>query len=518
MMRKLLFTVAFTMIAFPAKAKDIYIAQTAAGAGNGADCADALVYTFFNSSANWGSGSTQIGPGTTVHICGVLTAAAGSSNYLMFRGSGSNGNPVTLKFETGAVISAPYWSGPVIDLAGNSYVTVDGGTNGMIQATANGTALANQQDNGECVNNGSPGASSTNVTVQNLTCSNMYVDSSPADNGGEDTYGIDLWNVSNLTIQNNTVHDVKWGIRNSFAVGSIYSNVTISGNNVYNMDHGYFMGDSNSSGSAVLTNLYVYGNRLGSMTNWDNTADNNHHDWIHLNTNSASTRFSQIYVYDNSGSGDIGANANAGFFSFPASTSAMTNVYFFNNLYVNTSTNHCWANGFISWYLAGSLTAVNNTFVSDASSCQDNGLDYNNGSVGLTFENNIVQNAQNAAIYATSGVSIPSLDYNNYYQSSSWTDGSTSYATLAAWRTATGWDANSSTTNAELAASYQPTSFSSALTNGINLTALCSTVSQLCTDKAGNSRPSTGGWYVGAYQFTSGTAPQPATGLTAVAH
>ena len=104
----------------------------------------------------------------------------------------------------------------------------------------------------------------------------------------------------------------------------------------------------------MVSNIYVYGNSLGSMTNWDNTADNNHHDWIHLNTNSTTSRFSSIYVYNNFGKGDVGANANAGFFSYPAAVAAMSGVYFFNNLYVNTSTNHCWADG-CRYYLSMDL-------------------------------------------------------------------------------------------------------------------------------------------------------------------
>ncbi len=55
-----------------ASASSIYIAQSAAGAANGADCADAFAVAFFNNSANWGGGGNQIGAGTTVHLCGTF--------------------------------------------------------------------------------------------------------------------------------------------------------------------------------------------------------------------------------------------------------------------------------------------------------------------------------------------------------------------------------------------------------------------------------------------------------------
>src|SRR5690349_10329995 len=69
-----------------ASANDVYIAQTAAGAANGADCADARPLSFFNSSPNWGSGTGQIGPATTVHICGTISVSA-NSYALAFQGS-----------------------------------------------------------------------------------------------------------------------------------------------------------------------------------------------------------------------------------------------------------------------------------------------------------------------------------------------------------------------------------------------------------------------------------------------
>jgi hypothetical protein len=124
-------------------AASIYIAQTAAGSANGADCADAYAYSFFNTGGNWGSGSTQIGPGTEVHVCGTWSGSAGQQ-FLTVQGSGTSGNPVTIHFETNAIMEAPYFSGTsgAINVGANSYITVDGGTNGIIENTLNGTAGA----------------------------------------------------------------------------------------------------------------------------------------------------------------------------------------------------------------------------------------------------------------------------------------------------------------------------------------------------------------------------------------
>src|SRR5271157_1591702 len=78
-----------------ASAGNIYVAQSASGSANGSTCANAYAYTFFNNGGNWGSGSSQIGPGTTVHLCGTITGSAGAT-ILTFLGNGSNGNPITL--------------------------------------------------------------------------------------------------------------------------------------------------------------------------------------------------------------------------------------------------------------------------------------------------------------------------------------------------------------------------------------------------------------------------------------
>jgi len=501
-------------MASASSASNVYIAQTATGSANGSSCANAYAYTFFNTSGNWGSGANQIGPGTTVHLCGTFTAAAGTSEYLVFQGSGTSGNPVTLLFGSGAVLTATYWSGAVIDFGNHSYATVDGGTNGIIQATSNGTNLANQQNNGVCVAGGHSGALHTNLTVQNLTCSNLYVDASPSDNGGEDTYGLDIWNTSNLVIQNNTLHDMKWAIRNSYQTGSTYSNLTVTGNNIYNMDHGWFGGDSNANGSAVMSNFMIYNNTVGSMVNWDNAADNNHHDWFHLNANSVTTRFTNFYLYDNYGSGDIGVYNTGGFFTYPNAVASESGIYIFNNVFVNTSTSHCWNNGFVSLYQAGAATVVNNTFVSNASSCKDNGLDYNAGSTGLTFENNIMQNSTNADIYLVSGTSVSAMDYNNYYLSPSWYKGGSWYTTLASWRSGSGYDIHSGTANPLLSGTYTLQAGSPAIGAGLNLTSLG--IQALDYDKAGIQRPAgSTPWDMGAYQYQSGGPPAPPTGLTA---
>ena len=67
--------------------------------------------------------------------------------------SGTAGNPITLKFADHVIVQVPYFPddpggngcGGGICMNTRSYVVTDGGTNGILQNTANGTLLANQK-------------------------------------------------------------------------------------------------------------------------------------------------------------------------------------------------------------------------------------------------------------------------------------------------------------------------------------------------------------------------------------
>jgi hypothetical protein len=55
--------------------------------------------------------------------------------------------------------------------------------------------------------------------------------------------------------------------------------------------------------------------------------------------------------------------------------------------------------------------------------------------------------------------------------------------------------------------------------HGTNLTSLCTggTIDNLCKDRLGNARPTSGAWDAGAYEWgtSSANAPNPPTSLTA---
>jgi hypothetical protein len=527
-MNKLLSIIAVLVLAAgSALATDTYYAPTAVGSANGSSCANALALP---------ATLTTTG-GNTAHICGgTYTGASGATSFLTIGNSGSAGNLITVLADQGAVnFTSTNWAGGVINLAGHGYITINGVSTGnwTIQSTLNGTsgaactggACSHQSDFGECVNNGATFGGS-NVTIEYINCQQLYHIASPADNGGEDTYAFDLYGITNLVIANNTCNYVKWCVRAPYLIGQTYTSPTLTAhNNTWtNMDHGYLIGANDSSGTVTMGKIVIHNDSYGSMTAWDNTADGNHHDWIHMTSNGANGIFTDVEIYDNVGIGDVGGNANAGIYLAQDSGSLTGAVI--NNVFHNTSTTHCWANGYILENVnAQPVLIANNTFVGNNSgTCTNNGesLNGDNGiiydsSSNATIDNNLLIDMPNDVFYSEGTVGIAGMDYNDEYLGSYWTwSGKGGTGVFATWQGFCACDAHSILTNPNVNAGstppYQLTNSSSpAYRTGTNLNAAWgSTYPELLTDAAGNARPSSGAWDMGAY-YLNGT---PAPGFT----
>src|ERR1700722_10115309 len=290
-MRKFLLLGAFWLFCGAiCQANDIYIGQS--GSGSGTSCSSTLPVSFFNSSGNWGGGSSQIGPGTTVHICGTI------STTLSFQGGGSPGNPITLLAESGAVLSQP--AGMLINLDGQSNIVLNGGTNGIMQNTANGTNLANHANVQAVL-----GTGSGNIEMKQWTVQNIYVAVPPTAASGFDQTLSNCYYANGTTgyvyIHDNVMHDVGWCVVIQSAPGG--STVNVYNNYINNMDHGVVLNSPNQ----FVGN--IYSNHFGSSANWDTNTDAYHHDPIHLygSFNPAST----TSIHDNLFDGNMGTNNTA---------------------------------------------------------------------------------------------------------------------------------------------------------------------------------------------------------------
>ena len=218
-------------------ANSVYISQS--GGGTGASCASPLAASYFNTSGNWSATptGTQIGPGTTVFLCGVITT------NLTFQGNGSVGGSSTCGYaatactpvildgsQSGAFMDAyidtgrQYWviqnitwgdgvtgSGDGPGLSNGAYAT-NSSTQAVIQ-TQNGAAFGTIQGNHMDVMN-----SAQNIffhgTTHDIAILNNFLrigtgtgGSYPFYTGGDgfDTDGIDTEGGYNVLVQGNYI-------------------------------------------------------------------------------------------------------------------------------------------------------------------------------------------------------------------------------------------------------------------------------------------------------------------------
>jgi hypothetical protein len=514
--------------ALPARANDIYLAPS--GSGNGSSCSSPRSYTFFNSRSNWGSGSSQIGPGTTVHLC-----AGTYNNPLGFNGSGTSSARITLHFETGAVMAAPVWSwiSGAISTNGYSHIVIDGGTNGTIENTANGTDMANQAET-DAIQLGPNSGSSTDVEVKDLTCANMYVQIQNAvfPSGLENTHLNCVYeggNGASISIHDNVMHDVAWAI--FFAGGGCAGGCNIYNNDIYNFDHGFIVGlDGCSSCSA--SNVSFHDNHVHDPANWDDPADNNHHDGVHLydNAGSGTMSINGVAIYNNLFDGSWGAHFTAQVFCTPA-PGIIENVSIYNNIFSMTHP-LVGGNGLVTCDITSgaTLSFYNNTLIGGVAENGNQFGCFKTAHDNVEFRNNVFVSCPVPVSEYNTGETLPTplnWDHNVYEQPTYWGWGQAIYRTLAAFEAACNCDRTGSLASSGAYASTTgvPTSGSPALNAGVNLCSVLSCsggMSSLADDtSAGDTqkpvaRPTgTLPWDAGAYQVSNVNRPVAPSGLTA---
>ena len=470
----------------PVHAEDIYISQSASGADSGASCATAHSAAWFNTAANWGGGAGEIDPGDTAHLCGTFTST------LTFQADGTSGNPITLLFESGAKMSKATWGGSyAIYKASGNWLIVDGGTNGLIESTNNGSsptyATAND-DSGvyfpEC----------NNCIIRNLTVANLFRKNTLDAQGGGDA--IDIHKGSNNSIYNNTVHDSMIGILVGFAASSTQSGTRVYGNTLYNINWGIATGDGGAN--AVFNDYQIYNNVIYDAYMWDDLATNQfHHNGIIVYITNSGSVVSNLKIYGNYIHGDFGDRETGHIFlDGEDSGGGYTGALIFNNLLIDDSATTGPSNGLIITKANGGSPAVsvyNNTmyFTTNVGSrC------IMNQGAALAIKNNILGNCGDG-LYISSGT-VSASDYNDWFANTA----ISGYGTLAAWRTASGQDAHSITGNPALTGGWGLTLGSPAIAAGANLTSLG--ITALNSDKSGIARPASGAWDIGAYQYVSG--------------
>jgi hypothetical protein len=513
-MRRSILILMFLFTALPAGAKDFYIAAKQAGTGSGTGCSTAKPYTWFNTSSSWGTAASQIGPGTTVHLCGTFTGTAGQT-LLSAGGSGTSSSPITIKFEPNAVLAAPYWSSlGTINLSGRSYFVIDGGTNGLIKNTANGTGRGNAQDS-----RGIYARSCTGCVVKNLTIADLYVRTSVTDVAVRQTaVNCVYWlNSNNITITHVTCHDAGW----AFAGNG--NNFTLSYSNIYNIDHGLAFGPQGTN-----SGFSIHDNHIHDYVKWDSTTNAYHHDGLHIWGQNGGIATNGV-IYNNLFDGDSGQNVTAHIFL----QDSVKHVAVYNNVFLVPYTrtiNSVWFCGIShAGVLPGGAAIGNsayNNFIRTGGHRQGAAI-YALAQSDFTAINNVLLGG-NTDLSVQGGGYLSSAGINNNIYQDLLADANTlnalnyqgrNFHDLASWQAACHCDSKSkllTTTKINTSSLGQLLSGSPAISGAANLSNITSgSLALLAKDIVGAVRPVSGNWDVGAYKFGSTALPSAPAGVTA---
>jgi hypothetical protein len=400
---------------------------------------------------------------------------------------------VTILFESGANLTSPAWSGATgaINISGHSYIVVDGGSNGIIQNTNNGTNLGLHQATSVGVFAGGPSGSgcSPGCRVTNLTVANMYVHASVSDCSIDQTgtNAVQFLNTAGIRIDHNVFHDMGW------AVNGWGSNIEIDHNNVYNIDHG-----TASGANANTVGASFHDNHFHNFTNWDTTGNCYHHDGIHI-WNSDPNVNSNVMIYNNRFDGDSGVNITG----YVYTENKISNIKVFNNVFVLAGGRTMGGMLWMGNYYDVAPLILNNTFIGQGSSACIR-LESN---TSVVWQNNVVSGCNTFLSYVGS-TTLSVGDYNTYLAQNSgggnyaWNLGSMQTNSLGTWQSSVSQDSHSRYSSTPVNGDGTLPTSSPAIGAGANLTSLG--IAPLNSDMNGKVRPSSGAWDAGA--FSSGTA------------
>lgn len=575
------------IIACPLMAtNDLYIAATSTGGNTGADCSNAKAYSYFNSSGNWSGLPTgvQIGPDTTVHICGTITDSL-AGTLLTAQGSGTSGHPVTIQLELNASLQSPGET-TFINGNGQSYFVITGSTTcgwinlasvsctGSIYNTLDGYS-GQTCPGGPCSNQVQTQAINgfaSNLEVRNLLIGPIYIHGNTSDltftSPGPKC--IDFTNGSttnpNWNFHNLTMHDAAWCLNGGG------NGVTLANSEIYNIDHGMGMGVQSDT-AVTNTPVTVHDNYIHDQGNWDQSNNAFHHDGVHLFASCASvqeicpnTTISGVNIYNNVFGGNYGANYNSQVFL----EGNINGANVFNNVNIATTTSPSpsqLGNGFTNGN-GQNINIFNNTVLGYVANTTAGSYHIcgNYPWINVLFENNacmdfsMVSMGQYNSYPQAEGGGCPYTSPQGIVNcvSGSYTINSNAYlmvgaghgentfgacpsgassgsscntglnfdaADFATFQSITGSAGDvfcdqtdpagnwiSTSTGQELAGGSNlctvgGTTYtkSPTIAAGTNLTSFCTGLgisgNPCLTDIAGNSRPSSGGWDIGAYQF-----------------
>jgi hypothetical protein len=275
----------------------------------------------------------------------------------------------------------------------------------------------------------------------------------------------------------------------------LYSHCT-----AYNCNWGGAAGDS--GGSSTLNGITIDHCHFYNWQNWETSNNQDHHNGFYTWAESGGWASNITYSANYVGPG-YGAQNTSGMFI----TGASYSVLVFNNIF-DTSDGSAPANAPLN-IGCGSTTTVrifNNTFIGNRGVAVSGGVAPGMPSYYI-YNNEFYMNTTAILVWYGSQSFVYS-DTNNFYGNpqfnssfgATWggTGNSISYAQWQAAGNGTGvqWDTHSMTGNPLLNSDFSPATNSLLIGAGMNFTSL-----GITTDYNGNTRPSTGPWTIGAFEF-----------------
>lgn len=300
-------------------AADFYVAQESTGEDNGSDCLNAHSIVWFNTSSSWANlkQMDKIGPGDILHLCGVWVGTV-NSTLLTIQASGTAGSTITIKFETDTILQAPYFStNGAININGKDFIKIDGGINGIIQNTDNGSS-----DSGKIYHVSTTGINSngaSDIEISNLTIQNMFINtggniSSATDSSGLLTRGILIddnnGNYSNIKIHDNIIKNSRAGIWTNFE-GIVVSNLEYYNNKL--SDHAWQMVIGAGVNNSVAIGIDIHDNEMTDWNLWQYPTSAYHTDGLIIYSNAAINSSYSGKFYNNYVHGSLGAGSPSGY-------------------------------------------------------------------------------------------------------------------------------------------------------------------------------------------------------------
>lgn len=437
-----------------------------------------------------GINSAPYHAGDTVILWGTFTNAITVTN------SGAAGNPVTFLFSDGAKIaipSIPETGG--IALGSYNHITIDGGSNGIIESTANGSGQGQTNSYGirETPNAGG-------ISVENMTIRNLYVRTNDQD--VIESYGVYLYGVmSNITVRNCTFTWGGAGIALVYGVGDSY-NFQIISNTIDYVNIGTVFGSANNGG-AKLTGATWAWNRVNNFREWDNPGANTfHHNGLFAWADHVGATITNLYITNNYIGGAWGETAHGtSGIGLSGDPGIIYNTIIANNV-VSFLTGGA-GNGAVRLFNTTKTLVANNTFHTATADLSMARLFTT--MTDVVFTNNIFSGFDIGFYSVPQATSLPTASDKNIFHNtvyyarldSDWLE------TLAAWQ-AYGFDSNSLTNDplfvSAATGNYQLQSGSPAIGAGANL----SGVFNIDITGATRSAP----WDIGAYEYGSSPAPE----------